>query len=501
MQTRKAGILLHPTSLPGKYGIGTIGSEAFAFVDFLAKAKQSYWQILPLGPTGYGDSPYQCFSSKAGNPYLIDLEKLCDKHLLDKTDLMVHEEFSDQKVNYGIVISTKLELLKKAQQRFNSGDYNDIKNSFELFELENNVWLDDYALFMALKEKFENRPWYEWSDEYRLRNNETLENIKPDLSDTIHFHKFIQYLFSQQWVELKEYANNNGIEIIGDIPIYVAMDSSDTWVSPQLFQFDENKNPLCVGGCPPDYFSVTGQLWGNPIFDYAEMEKDNFSWWIDRIKSTLKLYDLVRVDHFRGFAGYWRIPYGDETAINGEWIPGPGKKLFNAIKDALGEIPIIAEDLGLITPDVIELRDAFNLPGMKVLQFAFDSGEANDYLPHNYDKNCVVYTGTHDNETVNGWFENASESDKKYVLDYINSNGENVSWDLVKAAWASVANTAIAPMQDILGLGAEARMNLPGTTVKNWEWRMENGVVTDELAERLEHITTLYGRSSKMSNE
>ena len=504
MQTRKAGILLHPTSLPGKFGMGTIGAEAFAFVDFLVKAKQNYWQILPLGPTGYGDSPYQCFSSKAGNPYLIDLEKLVEIHLLDKTDLIIHEEFSDQKVNYGIVISTKLELLKKAQQRFNSGDYNDLKYNFDLFVSENNVWLEDYALFMALKEKFNNRPWYEWSDEYRLRNSETLEMVKPELSDTIQFHKFIQYIFTQQWYDLKQYANNNGIEIIGDIPIYVAMDSSDTWVSPQLFQFDENKNPLCVGGCPPDYFSETGQLWGNPIFDYSEMEKDDFSWWIDRIKTTLKLYDLVRVDHFRGFAGYWRIPYGDENAINGEWIPGPGKKLFHAIKNALGEIPIIAEDLGLITPDVIELRDAFNLPGMKVLQFAFDSGEANDYLPHNYDKNCVVYTGTHDNETVNGWFENAIDADKKYVLDYINSNGENVSWDLIKSAWASVAYTAIAPMQDVLGLGADARMNLPGTTVKNWEWRMERGAITDELAERLEYITALFGRVGKpkgMRNE
>ncbi len=308
MQKRRAGILLHLTSLPGKFGIGTLGKEAYAFVDFLVAAKQTYWQILPLGPTGYGDSPYQCFSSKAGNPYLIDLDNLCELQLLNEEDLFVDENFSNDKVIYGIVIETKLALLKKAQVNFKADENLILKTQFDNYCVNNNQWLDDYALFMALKEKFENKPWYEWSDDYRLLNVETLNNVKPELEDTIHFHKFIQFLFSQQWFSLKQYANEKEILIIGDIPIYVAMDSSDTWMNPQLFQFDENKNPLCVGGCPPDYFSETGQLWGNPIFDYAEMETDNFSWWIDRIKTTLTLYDLVRVDHFRGFAGYWRIP-------------------------------------------------------------------------------------------------------------------------------------------------------------------------------------------------
>ena len=492
---RSSGILLHPTSLPGSHGIGSLGNEAKKFIDFLKKGKQAFWQILPLGPTGYGDSPYQCFSSKAGNPYLIDLDLLKENALLMDEDLVPVNDINNEKVAYGNVIDFKLKVLKSAQQNFEYGNDQELKNNYNIFVEENNNWLDDYSFFMALKEKFDKRPWYEWEDIYRLRNMDALETIKPELEDTINFHKFMQFIFSQQWTEIKSYANNNSIKIIGDIPIYVSMDSVETWVIPELFQFDENKNPISVGGCPPDYFSENGQLWGNPIFNYEEMEKDEFSWWIDRIKYNLKLYDLVRVDHFRGFSGYWSIPYGEETAINGRWVNGPGQKLFSAIKNALGDIPIIAEDLGLITEDVIELRDAFNLPGMKVLQFAFDSSEENDYLPHNYDKNCIVYTGTHDNETVIGWFENAKEEDKKYVLEYINSNGENISWDLIRAAWASVANIAITPMQDLLGLGGDARMNLPGSTVNNWEWRMNKEQINDGLEEKLARITELYGRT------
>lgn len=493
MLTRSSGILLHPTSLPGKYGIGTLGKEAYTFIDFLAGAKQAWWQILPLGPTGYGDSPYQCFSSKAGNPYLIDLELLVNEELLSENDLSTHPQFSDSEVLFGDVITWKLNILKIAEINFirsaNAGE-------FEKF-IYDNSWVNDYALFMALKEKFNKRPWYEWDDDYRLHQRDALNAVKKELESEIHFQQFIQFIFFRQWHALKKYANQQGVKIIGDIPIYVAMDSVDTWVNPELFQFDENKNPVAVGGCPPDYFSETGQLWGNPIFNYEKMREDGFSWWIDRLKSNLELYDLIRVDHFRGFAGYWRIPFGETTAINGKWIPGPGKELFIAIKNALGEIPIIAEDLGLITPDVIELRDHFNLPGMKILQFAFDSSESNDYIPHNYIKNCVVYTGTHDNDTIVGWFNTAKEDDKKYVLNYFNTSGDNIAWDFIRGAWASVAYLAIAPMQDILGLGNETRMNFPGTTKNNWLWRMQAGSTNETLAEKIKELTLLYGRAKK----
>ncbi len=493
-QERSSGILLHPTSLPGKYGIGTLGNAARTFVDFLAAAGQKWWQILPLGPTGYGDSPYMCFSSKAGNPYLIDMDLLAELDLLRQEDLIIPEGIADNKVEYGIVIEWKTTLLKKAQQTFIAGKPDPLWQQFETFCAAHQTWLDDYAFFMALKEKFDKRPWYEWEENYRNRNAETLTLVRHELENEITFHKFVQFLFAEQWYALKKYANEKGIGIIGDIPIYVAMDSVDTWIHTQLFQFDENKNPVYVGGCPPDYFSETGQLWGNPIYDYEKMAGDNFAWWTDRMQFNLHLYDLIRVDHFRGFAGYWRIPYGEPTAINGKWIDGPGKKLFDAIQNALGEIPIIAEDLGLITPDVIALRDHYQLPGMKILQFAFDSAEENDYLPHTYNKNCIVYTGTHDNDTIVGWFNSAKQEDKNYVLQYLHTGGEKIHEDFIRAAWASVAYLAIAPMQDLLGLGNEARMNLPGTTENNWQWRMLPGDANELLAEKMAALTKLYGR-------
>ncbi|MBK8345356.1 MAG: 4-alpha-glucanotransferase [Bacteroidetes bacterium] len=493
MNKRASGILLHPTSLPGKYGMGALGKEAKAFIDFLSRARQTYWQILPLGPTGYGDSPYQCFSSNAGNPYLIDIDELVADGLITDADIPELTVEDETRINYGDVIDHKMAILKKAKTNFNPEG----NAEFAFFLQANAHWLNDYALFMALKEKFDKRPWYEWENDYRLRNKTVLENETIALKESISFQQFIQYIFFKQWNTIKNYANANGVKIIGDIPIYVAMDSSDTWCNPELFQFDRNKNPIVVGGCPPDYFSETGQLWGNPIFNYNKMEEDGFAWWINRIRASLALYDWVRVDHFRGFSGYWSIPYGEPTAINGAWITGPGKKLFYAIKNVLGEIPIIAEDLGLITPDVTELRDHFNLPGMKILQFAFDSSEANDYIPHNYIKNCVVYTGTHDNDTIIGWFEKAAEADKKYFLNYINSDGTDICKDLIRAAWASVANTAIIPMQDLLRLGGEARMNLPGTTVNNWLWRMRGSDLQAELATELAEITVLYDRAKR----
>ncbi|HMU68804.1 MAG TPA: 4-alpha-glucanotransferase [Chitinophagales bacterium] len=491
MNKRASGVLLHPTSLPGNYGIGSLGAAARSFVDFLVSARQTYWQILPLGPTGYGDSPYQCFSSNAGNPYLIDLDTLVEEGFLSASDIPAWHDADMHKVDYGKSIDFKMAVLKTAFSKFNSESHPDYKS----FTEKNASWLDDYNLFMALKEKFDKRPWYEWEDNYRLRDEATIEQAISELKEGIAFNSFIQYLFFKQWTAIKKYANDHKIQIIGDIPIYVAMDSSDTWCSPELFQFDENKTPVCVGGCPPDYFSETGQLWGNPIYDYAKMEEDGFAWWINRIKSSLELYDLIRVDHFRGFAGYWSIPYGAPTAVTGQWVDGPGKKLFQAIQDALGEIPIIAEDLGLITPDVIELRDHFGLPGMKILQFAFDSSEANDYIPHNYTKNCVVYTGTHDNDTALGWFNTAKEDDKRYMMLYLNSDGRDVCKDLIRAAWASVANTAIVPMQDLLRLGNSARMNLPGSTENVWLWRMGVNDLRNELAEELMGLTMLYARN------
>ena len=493
MKKRASGILLHPTSLAGKYGMGALGNEAKAFIDFLHLAKQTYWQILPLGPTGYGDSPYQCFSSNAGNPYLIDIDTLVNDGLITSADIPELVVADDTRIDYGSVIDHKMGILKTAKNNFKPEG----NNEYTFFLQANAHWLNDYALFMALKEKFDKRPWYEWENDYRLRNQSVLLKETLALKDSIEFQQFIQYVFFKQWKDIKNYANSKGVQIIGDIPIYVAMDSSDTWCNPELFQFDNNKNPVVVGGCPPDYFSETGQLWGNPIFNYHKMEEDGFAWWINRIRASLALYDYVRVDHFRGFSGYWSIPYGEPTAVNGKWVDGPGKKLFYAIKNALGDIPIIAEDLGLITPDVTELRDHFNLPGMKILQFAFDSAESNDYIPHNYIKNCVVYTGTHDNDTVLGWYEKAKEADQKYFLEYIHSDGSDICKDLIRVAWASVANTAIIPMQDLLRLGGDARMNLPGTTVNNWLWRMKSDDLKLELAEELAALTKLYDRISK----
>ncbi len=493
MQKRASGVLLHPTSLPGNYGMGSLGAAARAFVDFLVTARQTYWQILPLGPTGYGDSPYQCFSSNAGNPYLIDLDQLCADGFLEAADIPAWQDADPRKVDYGTAIDFKMAVLLKAFERFDAAAHPD----HAVFMQKQEAWIGDYCLFMALKGKFNDRPWYEWEDEYRLRDAKTLEAAQEELKESMDFQAFLQYLFFRQWHAIKEYANTRGVQIIGDIPIYVAMDSSDTWCRPELFQFDDNKTPLVVGGCPPDYFSETGQLWGNPIYDYAKMEEDGFAWWIDRIRSSLELYDLIRVDHFRGFAGYWSIPYGAPTAVTGQWVDGPGKKLFEAIQKALGDIPIIAEDLGLITPDVVELRDHFQLPGMKILQFAFDSSEANDYIPHNYTPNCVVYTGTHDNDTALGWFQSAKEEDKRYMLLYLNSDGRDVCKDLIRAAWASVAHTAIVPMQDLLRLGNDARMNLPGSTANNWQWRMQAGDLRKELAEELMGLTMLYGRGMK----
>jgi len=493
---RSSGILLHPTSLPGKQGIGALGPEALKFIDFLRKSKQKVWQILPLGPTGYADSPYQCFSSNAGNPLLIDLDILVEEKLLEKKDLDILTDLGDGPVDYGKVIDLKYPILLKAATTFFKDAGQQQKAAYHQFLKASSSWLSDYSLFMALKEHFGQKPWYQWVIPLKMKDDHAIMQYFGMLNDKIEFHKFIQFLFFKQWMAVKDYAHQNNIRIIGDIPLYVALDSVDAWAHPDIFQFDRDKNPIAVGGVPPDYFSATGQLWGNPLYKWEVLKQNGFKWWIDRIKANLVLYDIIRIDHFRGFAGYWSVPYGEKTAINGKWIPGPGKDIFASIQRELGDIPVIAEDLGVITEDVEELRDSFNLPGMKILQFAFDSSEANDYLPHNFPRNSVVYTGTHDNDTIMGWIKNAKAEDIKYLLNYISSDGKDVNWDLIRLAWASVACTAVVPMQDLLGLGSEARMNLPGTTVNNWMWRAKKNDFTPELAERLAGLTELYGRNS-----
>ncbi|HTX88715.1 MAG TPA: 4-alpha-glucanotransferase [Bacteroidales bacterium] len=494
---RSSGILLHPTSLPGRYGIGTLGKEARAFIDFLAEAKQKYWQILPLGPTGFADSPYQCFSANAGNPLLIDPEILVSEGWLEGGDIEPLKESHDVKIDYGKVIRSRVPVLKKASEAFHAKAGKQEKDQYYQFLDVNSAWILDYALFMALKEHFGLQPWYQWEKPFKLKEEQAVKSLFAQLHEKIEYQKFIQYIFFRQWKSLKDYAHGRNIKIIGDIPLYVALDSVDAWAGPGNFQFDKDKNPVAVGGVPPDYFSKTGQLWGNPLYNWSQMARDGYKWWIRRIKANLELYDMIRIDHFRGLAAYWSVPYGEKTAVKGEWINCPGKELLTAIQKELGDIPVIAEDLGVITPDVQDLRDSFKLPGMKILQFAFDSGEPNDFLPHNFTRNCVVYTGTHDNETIAGWFSNAKEKDRKYVLDYMNVSGEEIHWDFIRLAWASTARIAIVPMQDLLGLDNEARMNFPGTTERNWMWRLRASQLTNKLTKRLEHLTVLYERHGK----
>ena len=496
MFERSSGILFHPTSLPGKYGIGTLGKEAYAFIDFLKKSRQKLWQIFPLGPTGYGDSPYQSFSSFAGNPYLIDFDLLIEAHLLSEEDLRdVFFGDNEEYIDYGAIYNQKYPLLRRAYENFKSSDNHEMRENLEHFKRENASWLNDYSLYISLKNHFNGLPWNEWAHDIKNREHGAMEHYRNELADDIEYHNFIQFLFFKQWGDVKRYANENGIKIIGDIPIFVAADSSDAWANPEIFLFDEERKPVKVAGVPPDYFSATGQLWGNPLYNWQKLKETNYSWWVERVRANLSTCDIIRIDHFRGFEAYWAVPYGDDTAINGQWEPGPGIDLFNAIKSQLGELPIIAEDLGLMTQGVIDLREATGFPGMKILGFAFDSGEENDYLPHTYTKNCVVYTGTHDNDTLIGWFQKAKEEDRQFARDYLNSRSDDeIHWNAIRGAWSSVANMAISPVQDFLGLGSEARINTPGVAAGNWQWRLRHGVLTDELAERIAKLTKVYSR-------
>ena len=477
---RLCGILMPIFSLPSKYGIGTFGSEAKRFVDFLHKAGQSYWQILPLNPTNYGDSPYQSFSSFAGNPYFIDIETLIEEKLIDQATADSFDFGDDyEKIDYGKLYDNRLNLLRLAFKNFEKdADYIEFTNS-------NSYWLDDFSLFMALKNANADSSWQTWEKPLRFRETEAINKAKTQYAKDIEFYKFVQYEFAKQWKDLKKYANSKGISIIGDIPIYVALDSADVWSNPKQFLLNEDLEPTLVAGVPPDAFSEDGQLWGNPIYNWELMEKDNFSWWKKYLGNALNKYDIVRIDHFRGFESYFTIPFGDKDAKNGKWKKGPDTKLFDTLKKEFGvNLPIIAEDLGLLTPDVLKMLKATGFPGMKVLQFAFDSSLKSDYLPHNFNKNCVVYTGTHDNDTIIGWLSSADVNEVKMAKRYLNCNNDSeFNWAMIRSALMSVAETCILMMPDFMGLDSKARINTPSTLGENWQWRIKGECINDWLAE------------------
>ena len=494
---RSGGVLLHPSSLPGPYGIGDLGPQAYHFVDWLESTGCKLWQILPLGPTGYGDSPYQCFSAFAGNPYLISFDGLIEDGLLNQDDFAVMPSFNSSRIDFGQLIPWKLALLQTAFSRLASAS-NQFQDEFKQFRLANASWLDDYALFMSLKEANGGGAWSGWPKPLRTREKSALEKARQDYAESILRYSFYQFVFFRQWNKLRDHAHRKNIQIIGDIPIFIAYDSADAWGNPDLFFLDENGLPTVVAGVPPDYFSATGQLWGNPLYRWPVHKKSGYVWWLERFRSVLSFVDVVRLDHFRGFAGYYEIPYGAPTAETGQWMTGPGKDFFEMVSKKLSEadqgvLPIIAEDLGVITEDVIDLRDSFNLPGMKILQFGFVN-PSDPFLPHNYTSNCVAYTGTHDNDTAIGWLKSAPEVERTFALRYLNSDGSDFSWDLIRAVWSSVAVYAVAPMQDFLNLGTEARMNFPSRLGGNWEWRMGEADMSNALAKRLREFNELYLR-------
>lgn len=491
---RASGVLMPVFSLPSKYGIGCFSKEAYKFVDQLKKSGQSYWQILPLGPTGYGDSPYQSFSTYAGNPYFIDLKTLVKEGLLTKKECKEVRCKEQKKIDYEKIYQNRFKILKKAYRRFQKND------KYEKFLEENAFWLEDYCMYMAIKDAHEGKSWSEWEELLKKREKTALEKVKEELEDEIGFYQFQQYEFDRQWKKLHTYAKEQGIQIIGDIPIYVAFDSADAWAAPELFQFDEENNPIRVAGCPPDAFAKTGQLWGNPLYNWEYHQKTGYAWWIQRIRYCFQRYDVVRIDHFRGFDEYYAIPYGDKTAENGWWEKGPGIDLFRAISARLGDREIIAEDLGYMTDSVKQLVEESGYPNMKVIEFAFDerdTGNASDYLPHNYPRNCVVYTGTHDNETLLSWLDDITPGERRQVREYLNNfkdSGKELCDDLICLVMQSVANLCIIPMQDYLGLDNSARMNQPSTLGKNWKWRLKEGQFSKELQKEMLELATRYGR-------
>jgi len=488
---RKSGILMHITSLPGPYGIGSMGKCAYDFVDFLESAGQSYWQILPLCPTGYGDSPYQSFSTFAGNHYLIDLDTLVSEGLLLPGELKgIEWSREETRVDFGLIYDNRNRLLHRAYSRFiPDRDYGE-------FVKDNADWLDDYALFMALKEKFGGTDWQKWTLILMVRLPEVLDAYRQELAEGIRFQKFLQYQFRSQWKALRRYANDKGIRIIGDVPIYVPLDSADVWANPFIFQLDPSRRPRMVAGCPPDSFSADGQLWGNPLYDWDAMKRTGYDWWIRRLKSAAQMYDVVRLDHFRGFESYWAIPAGDKTAANGRWMPGPGLDFIRAIQESLPNLKFIAEDLGFVTGEVRQLQLDSGYPGMKVMEFAFDSREEGNYLPHLYPVNSVVYSGTHDNLTLKQWFDEAEPADVAEAKAYLGlHDGEGYVWGMIRGCMGSVSKLCIIQMQDYLELGGEARMNFPGTLSNhNWTWRAKEGFASPELAKKIRDMTVRYGR-------
>ncbi len=499
---RKNGVLLPISSLPSNYGIGTLGQAAYNFVDFLKKGKQAYWQILPVGPTSYGDSPYQSYSTFAGNPYFIDLDLLAKDGLLDPADFANEVWYSSPEyVDYGLQYNKRFPVLRKAAENF-------LKNpeeGYAKFLEENADWLPDYALYMALKDANGGRPWLEWDESIKKYDAKKADELREEYKEDVAFYEVLQYLFFKQFKALKEYANKQGVKIIGDVPIYVAMDSADAWSNPEIFALDKDGRPEFVGGCPPDGFSADGQLWGNPLYNWKTLKERDYDWWVKRVDALTQMYDVLRIDHFRGFDSYYAIPFGDTNAKNGTWQEGPGMDLFHTITNALGERDIIAEDLGFLTPSVRKLLKDSGYPGMKVLEFAFDSRDAanNDYLPFNYPKNSVAYIGTHDNDTIMGWLNTAPREDAEMAVDFINCKDlKDFNWDMIRTLMASPADTTVIQAQDLLGLGTESRINEPSTVGKNWQWRLKDGEqLNDELAEKLAHLTDLYGRTPETAVE
>jgi len=491
---RGSGILMHLTSLPGPYGVGTMGKHAYAFVDFLKKAGQSVWQILPLSPTGYGDSPYQSCSTYAGNHYLIDLDTLVRQKLLLEEELTgIHWCDREEKADFGLLYNNRLQVLRLAYSRFADHE------ALNAFCSKHSSWLADFALFMALKDQNCGKPWYQWEEKLKQRDPDAIWKARQALKEQIRFYSFVQYLFYTQWDALRAYAHENGIRIVGDVPIYVPLDSCEVWSSPELFQLDEKLDPRAVAGCPPDAFTADGQLWGNPLYRWDVLAPDGYSWWVRRLEAAGKLYDVIRIDHFRGFEAYWSVPYGDATARNGKWVKGPGMDFVNAIRKQLPKLEMIAEDLGYLTQEVLDLRNASGYPGMKVLEFAFDSREPSDYLPHTYSSNTVCYTGTHDNMTMRQWLETADADAVGYAKEYMClTEQEGLVWGTIRTAMASVSDLCVVQMQDYLDLGAEGRMNFPGTlSDSNWTWRAADGFMTDALAQKILRMTKLYGRTGK----
>jgi len=512
---RASGVLLHPTSLPGPFGIGDFGDQALRFVDFLAGAGQSLWQVLPLGPTGAGASPYSSTSAFAGNTLFISPARLAETGLLTEKDLAAARSGSVSHVDYDAVRQSKSKLLETAFTTFERTKDRTLPAAFDQFCEAQKAWLDDYALFQILKDAHAGAPWTEWPAALRVREPAALEEVSRKHTRELSAQKFYQFLFFEQWRELKRYCAARRIKVIGDMPIFVAHDSVDVWAQPELFKLDRAGRPLVVAGVPPDYFSATGQFWGNPLYNWEEMAGSGFTWWIARLRAMFEMFDVLRIDHFRGFVACWEIPAGDLTAENGGWVPAPGRELFAAVKNALGELPIIAEDLGVITPDVDELRDSLGFPGMRVMQFGFGGDEANLHLPHNYPRDVVAYTATHDNNTTVGWFSDlpyegvngevsvseGASRERDFCLQYVTSDGAEINWDFISALLASKANTAIVPLQDVLGLGSEARMNLPNTVAGNWEWRYREGDLRDEFRARLEVVTEACERLPGSSDQ